>query len=656
MSKTDGQSGLSPNTDAILSKPFENPSKTNPCSTLKNTESLTKRTNRHRYTGPDSIERILSLIDHTKVLKIHSCTKNQNQILMNIGLPATKEKKKRFKAFVMKKEKREIQKEQEEISQMASEPSKAVRIFDMNRENNEISRKKKRYKVQSYSLFRKRRKFHRRKESKGSQFLSAINSVRRRSDSCTSNDASMPEMDSYRSTFKNDHQNKAITSVKKFKVSESTIKSSETKKEMAQSKSKILEKAENLNMGEYITRNRTQILDNTVNQEKIRPNFMNYTANIDQFLNIKEHKKERYQNSNLMNSNSQEIEVLQNLYTTTQKIIPEIIIPTDISNSLTWEEVKSICDRIVELCENSNLNKKRILELYSIIEEKFETHKTPVVRLLVKKIKAEILIEFRDFQECVILLHRCIDFCEKHKMYREEISILNQLGVVYRFQKKYQLSIQFHILQLELSWDQKDMVNEMTAYENICMSYYYLGKIQNAMYFMKRVIEGDFEPDNSVVKRIASTMVKNAREKLKSQGYRHLIEEYEQGSKRSDFRLSKVNSKQKSSFSELVSPDREMNMNSKSSSQLMISPSLKPGGAINASADFTHKKSLLFSPVIPLGQRRSTNFSFAAAKKPKTQYLKGKSRISYTRMVVRPTGKPDHKRMITNIFNKYSLQ
>ena len=52
-------------------------------------------------------------------------------------------------------------------------------------------------------------------------------------------------------------------------------------------------------------------------------------------------------------------------------------------------------------------------------------------------------------------------------MYKEELSVLNQLGVIYRLQKRYQLSIQFHILQLELSWEQKDTSNEMKAYENI---------------------------------------------------------------------------------------------------------------------------------------------------------------------------------------------
>lgn len=77
----------------------------------------------------DSMDRVLSLIDHTKVLKIYSCTKNQSQILMNIGLPATKEKNRKFKAFVMNNEKHQINKEHQELTQMVNQPSQAVEIF-----------------------------------------------------------------------------------------------------------------------------------------------------------------------------------------------------------------------------------------------------------------------------------------------------------------------------------------------------------------------------------------------------------------------------------------------------------------------------------------------------------------------------------------------
>lgn len=98
------------------------------------------------------------------------------------------------------------------------------------------------------------------------------------------------------------------------------------------------------------------------------------------------------------------------------------------------------------------------------------------------------------------------------------------MGIVYRFQKRFQLSIQFHIIQLELAWEQKDHNHEMRAYENIAISYYYLGNIPRAAYYMKRVNEGIYEPDDSVQKRIALTMLKNSREKFKNQGYMHVIE------------------------------------------------------------------------------------------------------------------------------------
>ena len=62
--------------------------------------------------------------------------------------------------------------------------------------------------------------------------------------------------------------------------------------------------------------------------------------------------------------------------------------------------------------------------------------------------------------------------------------------------------------------------------------------MNNASYYMKRIVYGLYEPDNSVIKKVASTMLKNSREKIKSSGYRHIIQELENNN-RHDFNLSK---------------------------------------------------------------------------------------------------------------------
>ena len=94
-------------------------------------------------------------------------------------------------------------------------------------------------------------------------------------------------------------------------------------------------------------------------------------------------------------------------------------------------------------------------------------------------------------------------------------------------------------MQLELAWEQKDQVNEMKAYENIAIAYYYLGNMANANYYMKRIIHGLYEPDTSVIKKVASTMLNNNRERLRTQGFRHIIEDFEVNNKRNDFNISK---------------------------------------------------------------------------------------------------------------------
>lgn len=183
---------------------------------------------------------------------------------------------------------------------------------------------------------------------------------------------------------------------------------------------------------------------------------------------------------------------------------------------ITYEDIKKSCDRINNILKISSQNKKKFLEIYSWIEDNFENNPNRYLHVMVQKIKVEILIEFRDFSNWVLILHRLIDFCEKHKFFKEELAVLNQLGIVYRFQKKYKLSIQFHILQLELSWEHKDLSNEMNAYDNICLAYY-----------MMKISQGSWDQDNSIVKKIAFSIINNRRDKLKFQGFLHLLEEFE---------------------------------------------------------------------------------------------------------------------------------
>lgn len=251
--------------------------------------------------------------------------------------------------------------------------------------------------------------------------------------------------------------------------------------------------------------------------------------------------------------------------------------------------------------------------------------------------------------------------------------MLCQLGTVYRLQKRFQLSIQFHILQLELAWEQRDTTNEMKAYENISMAYYYLGNISHASYYMKRVIDGVYEPDNSVMKRIALTMIRNNRDKLKTQGYRHIIDEFERNSKRNYFRLSqnsRTNDQSNPALSqtntkiEFSRPRKSLshsrNLLSMSMDKRKQSPSKKmllPGLSQDTS------QSRLAINLALSATKKDASFELEHLKhlnkKPKYEYLKGKSKI-----VVRTIGGKsawrntnfEDKDVITKIFNKYEQE
>ena len=126
-----------------------------------------------------------------------------------------------------------------------------------------------------------------------------------------------------------------------------------------------------------------------------------------------------------------------------------------------------------------SVTKKKILDLYDDLEKYTERYLSPydedtktgskILPIIMSKFRVEILIEFKDYLECIKIMHKMIDFCEEHREYKALMFVYCQLGIVYRLQRRYRLAIKFHIMQLEIAWDLKDMMNEMKAYENIAM-------------------------------------------------------------------------------------------------------------------------------------------------------------------------------------------
>ena len=106
---------------------------------------------------------------------------------------------------------------------------------------------------------------------------------------------------------------------------------------------------------------------------------------------------------------------------------------------LNYREIKKIWEKIVETSLSKNLGleskMKKILELFEYLEQGLEEHPNLEVIIIIRKVKVEILIDFRQYQEWVVILHRLIDYWEEHKKYKEEIAVYNQLGIVYRLQK-----------------------------------------------------------------------------------------------------------------------------------------------------------------------------------------------------------------------------
>lgn len=87
------------------------------------------RTHKNIDLHPDSLTQIYDMMNHTKAMRISTMNKDQDNLLMNIGLPNTKRKNRFYRSQVKKLERMAIQDEEKQLYAMLDDTKSAINIF-----------------------------------------------------------------------------------------------------------------------------------------------------------------------------------------------------------------------------------------------------------------------------------------------------------------------------------------------------------------------------------------------------------------------------------------------------------------------------------------------------------------------------------------------
>lgn len=100
--------------------------------------------------------------------------------------------------------------------------------------------------------------------------------------------------------------------------------------------------------------------------------------------------------------------------------------------------------------------------------------------------------------------------CQDRQMLRHKMQIYKQLGYLYRHLKNHLKATNCFKKFLQLAWFNENLGAELEAYQNLSIDYFYLGSMSKAIFYDEKFKYGDFEGEDSVVRKVAVGIVKNS--------------------------------------------------------------------------------------------------------------------------------------------------
>jgi len=158
-----------------------------------------------------------------------------------------------------------------------------------------------------------------------------------------------------------------------------------------------------------------------------------------------------------------------------------------------------------------------------------------------QRVKGDIYLEFKEYREATLAYKELKKYCEETHHYKDKIVCYRMLGVIHHFQEEFVVACNYFRKALELAWDQQHEEEEVKAYDNLALCFFYMGDLQKARYYNDRMQRGKIEGQGSVLKSVTKNIISAKRNEDKYWYYIH--PEYQSQQKKGlpqfDFGLSR---------------------------------------------------------------------------------------------------------------------
>ena len=124
------------------------------------------------------------------------------------------------------------------------------------------------------------------------------------------------------------------------------------------------------------------------------------------------------------------------------------------------------------------------------------------------KTHGNIALSFKDIEEAEKVFVDAKHLCEMKLKLHHKMVVYKQLGYIYRLLTKHQKAANCFKKMLQIAWHHDDQKSEMEAYDNIGTEYFYLSNLKKAKFYNDKVVFGDIEGPDSIIRKVAISILK----------------------------------------------------------------------------------------------------------------------------------------------------
>lgn len=121
---------------------------------------------------------------------------------------------------------------------------------------------------------------------------------------------------------------------------------------------------------------------------------------------------------------------------------------------------------------------------------------------------AKICFESKEINKAIVIIKQAKNIANDTGLWILKMKCYEKLGKCFQTLKNFPLALKYYLKMLELALYNNSKAKELLAYDLIGIQYFYIGDLNLANFFHKKLLEGDIEAQNSNLRKIASIKYK----------------------------------------------------------------------------------------------------------------------------------------------------